>query len=74
MDLCSLSYVYVDEAAQRLLHLVFRALMAKHNIESAYRQNQVYPDTRWEYAKRACSTLIVLFRSALGSRPRFSRP
>ena len=45
-DLCSLSYVRVDEAARRLLQLGPEALMAKLDIESAYRQIQVHPDDR----------------------------
>ena len=43
-DLCSLSYVRVDEAARLLLQLGPGALMAKLDLESAYRQIPVHPD------------------------------
>ena len=46
MYLFSLFYVCDDKAAQRLLHLVLGALMAKIDIKSAYRQILVHPDDR----------------------------
>ena len=43
-DVCSLSYVRVDEAVRRFLQLGPGALMAKLDIGSAYRQITVHPD------------------------------
>ena len=45
-NLCSLPYARVDEAAQCLWQLDPGALIAKFEIESAYRQIPVHPDDR----------------------------
>ncbi len=44
---CSLTYVSVQEAAQRVLRLGRGALLAKVDIRSAYRNLPVHPDDRW---------------------------
>ena len=46
-SVCSLTYVSVDEAANRLLQLGQGALMAKVDIQSAYRMVPVHPEDRW---------------------------
>lgn len=46
-SLCSLSYTSVDEAANRILQLGRGTLMAKLDIQSAYRIIPVHPDDRW---------------------------
>ena len=46
-SVCSLTYVSVDEAANRVLQLGPGALMAKVDIQSAYRMVPVHPEDRW---------------------------
>ena len=45
-DLCSLSYVSVDDIATRVLELGRGALVAKFDLKSAYRHIPVHPDDR----------------------------
>ena len=45
-DLCSLSYASVDHAVQRIMSYNRGALLAKLDIESAYRIIPVHPDDR----------------------------
>ncbi len=45
-DLCSLSYTTVDQIAERILHVGKGALLAKVDIEAAYRLIPVHPDNR----------------------------
>jgi len=46
-NLCSLSYVSVEEAAQTVLRLGRGTLLAKVDIRNAYRNLSVHPDDRW---------------------------
>ena len=46
-ELCSLSYMSVDEVAARLVRLGRGALMAKFDLKAAYRNVPVHPDDRW---------------------------
>ena len=43
----SLSYVTVDDAAREVLRRGARSLLAKVDVESAYRAVSVHPDDRW---------------------------
>ncbi len=45
-ELCSLSYTTVDDIANRILHIGKGALLAKVDIEAAYRLIPVHPDDR----------------------------
>ena len=69
-DLCSLSYVSVDDAAQVVAKLGEGALLAKIDIRSAYRMVPVHPDDRlllgmiWEQALYVDSVLPFRLRSA----------
>ena len=45
-ELCSLSYASVDDAVQRIMSYTRGALLAKLDIESAYRIIPVHPDDR----------------------------
>ena len=46
-ELCSLSYMSVDEVAARVVQLGKGALMAKFDLKAAYRNVPVHPDDRW---------------------------
>ena len=46
-ELCSLSYMSVDEVAARIVQLGKGALMAKFDLKAAYRNVPVHPDDRW---------------------------
>ena len=46
-NLCSLKYATVDQAAELMLRLGRGALMAKVDIDQAYRRIPVHPDDRW---------------------------
>ena len=46
-DLCSLSYISVDDAALEILSQGLGALLAKVDIKSAYRCIPIHPDDRW---------------------------
>ena len=46
-ELCSLSYMTVDQVAQKVLELGRGALMAKFDLKAAYRNIPVHPDDRW---------------------------
>ena len=46
-ELCSLSYMSVDDVAARVVCLGRGALMAKFDLKSAYRNIPVHPDDRW---------------------------
>lgn len=46
-ELCSLSYVTVDDAAKEVLRLGTGSLLAKVDVKSAYRTVPVHPDDRW---------------------------
>ena len=69
-DLCSLSYVSVDEAARAAAKLGRGALLAKVDIKSAYRIVPVHPEDRlllemlWEGALYMDATLPFGLRSA----------
>ncbi len=45
-ELCSLTYVTVDEVAQRVLGVGKGALVAKFDLKAAYRNVPVHPDDR----------------------------
>lgn len=45
--LCSLAYTTVDEAAARILQLGRQTLLAKVDVEAAYRNVPVHPEDRW---------------------------
>ena len=46
-ELCSLSYMSVDEVASRIVQLGKGALMAKFDLKAAYRNVSVHPDDRY---------------------------
>ncbi len=46
-ELCSLSYMSVDQVAEKVLELGRGALVAKFDLKSAYRNVPVHPDDRW---------------------------
>ena len=46
-ELCSLSYMSVDEVAARVVKLGKGALLAKFDLKAAYRNVPVHPDDRW---------------------------
>lgn len=46
-ELCSLSYMSIDDVAARVVRLGRGALMAKFDLKSAYRNIPVHPDDRW---------------------------
>ena len=46
-ELCSLNYMSVDRAVQRILRLGTGAKIAKFDVESAYRTVPVHPEDRW---------------------------
>ena len=46
-DMCSLSYVRVDDVAAKVVSMGRGALMAKFDLRSAYRNIPVHPDDRW---------------------------
>ena len=46
-ELCSLSYMSVDEVAARVVELGKGALLAKFDLKAAYRNVPVHPDDRW---------------------------
>ena len=45
-ELCSLNYTSVDRAVQKILEMGVGTMMAKFNVESAYRTVPVHPDDR----------------------------
>lgn len=45
-ELCSLSYMSIDDVAARVVRLGRGALMAKFDLKSAYRNIPVHPDDR----------------------------
>ena len=46
-ELCSLSYVSVDDVVAKVMGVGRGALMAKFDLKSAYRHIPVHPDDRW---------------------------
>ena len=46
-ELCSLSYMSIDDVAARVVRLGRGALMAKFDLKSAYWNIPVHPDDRW---------------------------
>lgn len=46
-ELCSLSYVSVDDIATRVLNLGRGALVAKFDLKAAYKHIPVHPEDRW---------------------------
>ena len=46
-ELCSLSYISIDDIAARVMHKGRGALMAKFDLREAYRQIPIHPDDRW---------------------------
>ena len=46
-DLCSLSYMSVDEVAERVVEVGKGALLAKFDLKAAYRNVPVHPEDRW---------------------------
>ena len=46
-ELCSLSYMSVDDVAEKVVKTGRGALMAKFDLKSAYRHIPVHPDDRW---------------------------
>ena len=46
-DLCSLSYMSVDEVAERVVGVGKGALLAKFDLKAAYRNVPVHPEDRW---------------------------
>ena len=66
-SLCSLSYTTVEEVAALIVKLGRGALLAKVDIEAAYRLIPVHPDDRWLLAVRWGDSVYVdpmLLRSA----------
>ena len=69
-ELCSLSYVSVDDAARAVAKLGLGSLLAKVDIKSAYRMVPVHPEDRmllgmiWEGALYVDATLPFGLRSA----------
>ena len=59
-SLCSLSYTSVDEAANRILQLGRGTLMAKLDIQSAYRIIPVHPDDRWLLGMRWKNSILYI--------------
>ena len=47
IELCSLSYMSIDDVAAHVVRLGRGALMAKFDLKSAYRNIPVHPDDRW---------------------------
>ena len=45
--LCSLSYIGVDDAAKEVLRQGQGALLAKVDVQSAYRNIPIHPEDRW---------------------------
>ena len=46
-ELCSLSYISVDNVVAKVMGVGRGALMAKFDLKSAYRYIPVHPDDRW---------------------------
>lgn len=46
-DLCSLSYVSIDDIVARVVNTGRGAMLAKFDLKSAYRQIPVHPDDKW---------------------------
>ena len=46
-DWCSLSYMSVDEVAERVVEVGKGALLAKFDLKAAYRNVPVHPEDRW---------------------------
>ena len=46
-ELCSMKYTSVDEAVRKVLILGAGTLLAKFDVEGAYRTVPVHPEDRW---------------------------
>ena len=51
-ELCSMKYTSVDEVVRKVLALVAGTLMAKFDMEGAYRTVPVHPEDRWLFGKK----------------------
>ena len=58
-DLCSMKYTSVDVATKKVLALGQGSLLAKFDVESAYRNVQVHPGDRWLLGMRWRDQLYV---------------
>ena len=58
-ELCSLRYTTVDDAVAGILHLGCGSLLAKVDIEAAYRIIPVHPEDRWLLGMRWQGSLFV---------------
>ena len=67
-EVCSLSYISIDDVAVRAIHKGRGALMAKFDLKVAYRQVPIHPDDRWmlgmewNLSTRHCHLVFVLLR------------
>ena len=67
-DLFSLQYISVDDAIRILMHLGPGALMAKFDVESAYRNVAMRPDERFLFGMRWRNTFFVDLALPFGLR------